>query len=188
MVVNGEATGCGKHAAGPHCPLSMLKNEDSVGCCLLAQQIGVEQRAMEGHETRIAADRQVQRGDVAVADEWLGVVAQQLEIDAIEQTRRTVAAAQANDRIDFGVGERGMQVIESHIVAAGQVAVLLVDPGKNPQRITASAHPGMAFSVSSAAGPAGAITPISPSIGKAGTACEEKSVGSVERSSMNLPA
>ncbi|MNN73780.1 hypothetical protein D3C81_1899290 [compost metagenome] len=88
---------------------------------------------MEGHETRVAADRQVQRGDIAIANEWLGILAQQLEIDAIQQPRGTVSAAQANNRIDLRVHERGVQVVESHIVAAGQVAILLEHPGKYPQ-------------------------------------------------------
>ncbi|MNV67684.1 hypothetical protein D3C71_1604930 [compost metagenome] len=40
---------------------------------LVAQQIGVEQRAVEGHEAGVTADGQVQGGDVAVAYEWFGV-------------------------------------------------------------------------------------------------------------------
>ncbi|MNF92901.1 hypothetical protein D3C84_755600 [compost metagenome] len=132
----------GKHHTGPALPSEHVEERGLGRWQPFAQQIGVEQRAVEGHETRVAADRQMQRGDVAIADEWLGVLAQQLEIDAIEQPRGTVSAAQANDRIDLGIHERGMQVIESHLVAAGQVAVLLEHPGKNPQRITASSHPG----------------------------------------------
>jgi hypothetical protein len=36
---------------------------------------------MEGHKPGMATDRQMQRGDVAVADERLGVGAQQVEIE-----------------------------------------------------------------------------------------------------------
>ncbi|MNV71342.1 hypothetical protein D3C71_1643550 [compost metagenome] len=88
---------------------------------------------MERHEAGITTDRQMQRSDVAVADERLGVVAQQFEINAIKQPRRTVSPTQANDGVDFVIGERRVQVIEPHLIAAGQVTVLLVDARKNLQ-------------------------------------------------------
>ncbi|MNP20658.1 hypothetical protein D3C76_1132390 [compost metagenome] len=96
---------------------------------------------MERHKARVPADRQMQRGDVAVTDEWLGIVAQQLEIDALQQPGRAVTTAQTNDRIDLVVGERRMQVVESHLISARQVAVFLVDTGKHFQRVTPGAHP-----------------------------------------------
>ncbi|MNL19781.1 hypothetical protein D3C87_1410010 [compost metagenome] len=88
---------------------------------------------MERHEAGITTDRQMQRGDIAVADERLDVVAQQFEINAIEQPRCAVTTAQANDGIDFIISECPVQVIEPHLIAAGQVAVLLVDAGENLQ-------------------------------------------------------
>ena len=108
---------------------------------LVTQQVGIEQRAVEGDEPGVTADRQMQRGDVAVADKRLGVAAQQIEVDPVQQARRAVATAQTDDRVNFRVGERGMQVIEANVIAAGQVAVLFVDTGKHPQPVTPGAHP-----------------------------------------------
>ncbi|MNY77706.1 hypothetical protein D3C86_2177040 [compost metagenome] len=51
----------------------------------------------------------------------------------IEQPRRAITTAQANDRIDLVIGERRVQVVEADLVAAGQVTLLLVDTGVNLQ-------------------------------------------------------
>ncbi|MNE49538.1 hypothetical protein D3C80_1440630 [compost metagenome] len=130
-----------QHTARLHLPSEHVEEGRLGGLLLVAQQIRVKQWPMKRHETRVAADRQMQRGDVAVANERFGVITQQPEIDAIEQPGRAVTTAQADDRIDVIVGECAVQVIESYIIATGQVAVFLVDTGKHFQRVTPGAHP-----------------------------------------------
>ncbi|MNF97220.1 hypothetical protein D3C84_800400 [compost metagenome] len=134
-----------QHTTRLHLPLEHIEKRRLGWLLLFAQQIRVEHRPMKGHEACITADRQVQRGDVAVADERFGVAAQQVEVDAIKQSWRSVTATKTDDRIDLAVGECGVQVSEPHFVATGQVAVPLVHAGIHPQRITASAHPGDGF-------------------------------------------
>ncbi|MNN25214.1 hypothetical protein D3C81_1386730 [compost metagenome] len=96
---------------------------------------------MEGHESCVTTDGQVQRGDIAVANEWLGMAAQQVVIDPVEQARRAVAAAQANDGIDLGISECRMQITQTHVVTASQIAVFFINTGKHLQPITAGSHP-----------------------------------------------
>ncbi|MNT14556.1 hypothetical protein D3C72_1495680 [compost metagenome] len=122
-----------QHRARPHLPAQHVEKGRLRWYLLATQQVGIEQWTMKCHETGITTDRQMHGSDVAVTDEWLGIVAQQLEIDAIKQPGRAVTSAQADDGIDFTIRERSVQVIEPHVVAAGQVAVFLVDPGKHFQ-------------------------------------------------------
>ncbi|MNL33235.1 hypothetical protein D3C87_1551320 [compost metagenome] len=122
-----------QNATRLHLPAQHVEKRRLGGLLPVAQQIGIEQRAMKRHKPCIATDRQVQRGDVAVADERFGVTAQQLEIDVIEQPRRAITTAQANDRIDLVIGERRVQVVEADLIAASQVTLLLVDTGVNLQ-------------------------------------------------------
>ncbi|MNH34498.1 hypothetical protein D3C79_950990 [compost metagenome] len=122
-----------QHCSRPHLPSQHVEERRLGRYLLLTQQVGIEQRTMKGHEAGITTDRQMQRSDVAVADERLGVVTQQIKIDAVEQPGRAITTAQADDRIHLAVGERCMQIVESHLVTAGQVAVFFVDPGKHFQ-------------------------------------------------------
>ncbi|MNG11584.1 hypothetical protein D3C84_951340 [compost metagenome] len=122
-----------QHCSRPHLPSQHIEEGRFRRFLLVTQQVGIEHRTMKGHETGITTDRQMQRGDVAVADKRLGVVTQQIKINAIEQPGRAVTTPQADDGIHLTVGERSMQIAKSHLVATGQVAVFFVDPGKHFQ-------------------------------------------------------
>ena len=74
------------------------------------QQILRQHRAMEGHEARMALDGQMQRRDVAIANEGLGVAAQQFVVQQVQQAPGAETALQAPDGIDIGGSEGRVQV------------------------------------------------------------------------------
>src|SRR5690348_11608245 len=78
---------------------------------------------MEAHEIAAPADRGVKRRDIRVSDHRLRSTPQCCVIEAIEDAHRTVAAANAPDRIDAIVGNRGVEIGESLIVAAREIAI-----------------------------------------------------------------
>lgn len=90
---------------------------------LLRQQIGFEQRPMEGHEPGMASDGHMQRGDIAVAHEGFGMARQQSEVDLVQQTGRAVATTQAENGIHFRIGKRVVEVLQAGLVATGQIAL-----------------------------------------------------------------
>ena len=76
---------------------------------------------MEGHEARMALDGQMQRRDVAIANEGLGVAAQQFVVQQVQQAPGAETALQAPDGIDIGGSEGRVQVGRALRVRAGQI-------------------------------------------------------------------
>jgi hypothetical protein len=70
----------------------------------------------------------MQRGDVAVADQRLGV-ARSGRSRAVEQAHAAVAAAHAQDGVDGRIGKGIVQVLQALLVAARQVALGLQGTG-----------------------------------------------------------
>ncbi len=95
------------------------------GFLAVAQQVGGEHGPVEADKARMARQGQVQGGDVAVAHEGFGVAAQQRKVDACQQPRAAVAAAQANNGVHAGVGKGAVQLVQPLRIAGGQVVVLL---------------------------------------------------------------
>ena len=65
----------------------------------------------------------VQHGDVAVADNPFGFLAEALEVQPVDDAHGAVAAAGAEDGADVGVVELLLQHRGTHVVAAGKLAV-----------------------------------------------------------------
>jgi hypothetical protein len=78
--------------------------------------------AVVGDESRLHEQRVVQRGDVAVAEERLGVGADGGVIEQRQEAAGAVAAAQGEDGFHFRVGEESVQIGRAFGVAAGEVA------------------------------------------------------------------
>ncbi len=70
--------------------------------------------------------RTVHRGDVAVADNPLGVPGQRVGVQQGEHHRRAIAAAGADDGLDIGVAQGLHQVVEALLRCAG-IAVAVVE-------------------------------------------------------------
>src|SRR5581483_5142889 len=107
---------------------------DGVAAQHLQQPLAAERRgvlladadkavAVERREPGALADRHVQRGDVAVADERLRTLGEQLEVEVGEQLARAEAALQRLHDVDVGVGEERMQVLRALPRVAGDVVV-----------------------------------------------------------------
>ena len=92
----------------------------------LAQRIrreGAEgHRPVEGDEAGVAVDRHVERGDVAVADQRLGLALHEGVVERGQDPRGPVAAPYAPDRVHPVVGEHAVEVVGTGGVGAGQVA------------------------------------------------------------------
>jgi hypothetical protein len=67
----------------------------------------------------------VQRRDVGEAEERFWCLGDGLEIEQRDHVRGAVAAAHGLDRVDLGIGERGLQVCGAHLRAPGVPAVLV---------------------------------------------------------------
>ena len=84
---------------------------------------------MIGHEVGARSDRGVQRGDVRVSDERFRMVAPRRVVEAVEQSHRAIAAANAPDGVDRIVGDEGVEVGASRLVGAGEIRVALEHVG-----------------------------------------------------------
>src|SRR5205085_8329617 len=67
--------------------------------------------AVEGGETGVPVDGEMQRRDVAVADEDFRIAANQIVVNSVKQLHRTVAAAYAEDGLHFRVAKHRVQII-----------------------------------------------------------------------------
>ena len=84
--------------------------------------------AVERGETRALPDRDVEGGDVGIADERLRVRGDDVEVEEGNRLRRPVAALHAVDDVDLGVGEEGVQVVGALLGRARDEVVPSVDP------------------------------------------------------------
>ena len=80
---------------------------------------------MECDEAAQLIDRGMESGDVAVADEWLGVFADHIKVQQGKQTHGAEAAAQAEDPGDVFAGKSFVEVGGTLGVCSGHVAVVL---------------------------------------------------------------
>ena len=71
----------------------------------------------------------MESGDVAVADEWLGILADHIKIQQGKQTHGSEAAAQAEDPGDVFAGKSFVEVRGTLGVCSGHVAVALPAAG-----------------------------------------------------------
>ncbi len=94
---------------------------------------------MDGAEAEVLQHR-VEKGDVAVAEQGLGVARHGPPIDAEIEALRAVAAAQAEDALDLGVEEGGVDVRGADGVVAGEVAAARAGAGVDLGRKAQGAH------------------------------------------------
>ena len=95
-------------------PPSRLKSPATSGPWKRGQSGLVEQPRLHG-------------GEVAVGDERLGVGADEVEVEAVEQVVRSVAAARGEDGANFGIGKGGVQVGEALGGGSGKIRRLLAE-------------------------------------------------------------
>ena len=77
---------------------------------------------MEGHQTGPGLDRAMQRGDVGIAEQDLGIALDRRVVQQRQQARGTGPAAGADDGLHRAVGEHRVEVAGAVGVATGQVA------------------------------------------------------------------
>ena len=82
---------------------------------------------METDQATVAVYRQEQRRDVAVTNEDFGVATNQLVVELGEESHTAVAAPEAPDAGDLGIGKKTVKVPQSVAVPACEVALALVD-------------------------------------------------------------
>ena len=80
---------------------------------------------MEGDESGARVDRRVQRGDVAVAEQDLGVATNQVIVEARDDAGAAPAAADADNAADVAIREHRVDISGAVLVAAGEVAVAI---------------------------------------------------------------
>ena len=73
----------------------------------------------------------MESGDVAVADEWLGILADHIKVQQGKQTHGSEAAAQAEDPGDVFAAKSFVEVGGTLGVCSGHVAVVLPAAGHN---------------------------------------------------------
>ncbi|MNN37925.1 hypothetical protein D3C81_1518940 [compost metagenome] len=66
---------------------------------------------MKADQAAMAVDSRVQRSDVAVADQRLGVAPDKVEVELIEQAHAAIATAHAQDRVNGRVSEGIVQIL-----------------------------------------------------------------------------
>jgi len=86
-----------------------------------------EARTVEADEPGPLANRDVQDGDVGVADQRLRVRGDDVEVEVRDDLRRAIATAQHLDHVDLGVGEQRVQVVGSAARIPGDVVVAGID-------------------------------------------------------------
>jgi hypothetical protein len=96
---------------------------------VLLDEIRVEHRPVKGDEIAFHQQSAVKRGDVAVADEDLGVGADGPVVQKREESGSAIAAADADYGLYLAVSEHPHQITRAVAVAAGEEAPALADVG-----------------------------------------------------------
>ena len=78
---------------------------------------------MERDHAHLLVDGRVQRRDVRIAQQYLGVGPDDVEVHQVQHPRHAVAAAHAHHRVHAIVGEHTVQAPRAGGVGAGEVAV-----------------------------------------------------------------
>ena len=78
---------------------------------------------MERNQAGLLVDGDVQGGDVGEPDKHLGVVANDVVVEAVDDPRGPVATRAGKDAVDLRIGERSHQFFEPRLVAASEVVV-----------------------------------------------------------------
>jgi len=76
---------------------------------------------MEGGHTLLVPDP-VKRGDVTETDQRLGVCLEGVDVDASQQPMAAAPTAQSHDRPDLGIADRVVEVGQTVLVLAGEIA------------------------------------------------------------------
>ena len=125
----GVARHLARAAAGQHRELAVAREGRRVVRAHADEAVAVQRR-----EARALPDRDVERGDVRVADERLGVRGDHVEVEERDRLRRAEPALQALDDVDLRVGEQRRQVGGALPRVAGDVVVAGVDAGERASR------------------------------------------------------
>ena len=108
-----------------------------LGQLVLLAREAQEGGAVERDPVAVLGERQVERGDVAVAAEDARV-AERVPVDVLVQPPGAVAAVEAQDHVDPGLGQRPLHVGGALGVGAGEVAVHVAVVGPELQRVAAA--------------------------------------------------
>ena len=88
---------------------------------VFAREIRREHGAVKGRHLYLIEQPEMQRGQVAIADERLDVFCYQVEVQIFQEIIRTIAAARAENGALQIVGKGLMQIAEAHGRRAGKV-------------------------------------------------------------------
>src|SRR5579872_1359289 len=97
-------------------PVPLLCKRRELRCC---------DRPMESYQSRFFVDRQMESGDVAESNEDLGIPADQIVIDSIEQLSGAISAADRQYATHLRIGEHRVQVVQPLCYGAAQIPCLL---------------------------------------------------------------
>ena len=76
------------------------------------------------HQTGLAKQCQLQRGDVAVADHDLGIPPDGRIVDSIEQSRSTIASPQSHDRPNARIAEHSVEIGQPLFIGTRESSVV----------------------------------------------------------------
>ena len=76
---------------------------------------------MKNGQAEFVEQAELNSGEIAVGEKWLGVRGDGFEVEAIEQVIRSVAAANAHDCAVSAIGEGGVQIGEPLLRRSGEV-------------------------------------------------------------------
>ena len=79
---------------------------------ILAKEIRRDHRAVECWKTDLIEQAQLKTSHVAVCEKRLGIIADQFEIEVLEQVVGAVTTAHSSNDADVGIGKRCMQVFK----------------------------------------------------------------------------
>ena len=84
-------------------------------------EVGGDHGSVEAGEIERVEEGDLEGGEVAVAEEGLGVVAEYVHIELVEEVVGAVSAAGREEDADGVVGEGGVEVEEALLGGAGEV-------------------------------------------------------------------
>ena len=84
---------------------------------------------MKGDQPRLGENAVEQRGNIAVTEQHLGIVANALIVEQRQEARRAIATMQRKDRVHRLIGEHCIEVSSPFGVTPGQVTMPAVKVG-----------------------------------------------------------
>ena len=76
---------------------------------------------MKGHDAGLLQRAVEQGGDVGESDDRLGMLPERRKVDAIEDARHAITAANAPDGVDGGIPQGSVEVGQAIFIAPGEV-------------------------------------------------------------------